>query len=427
MKILILSNEVWNDKINGNNVLSNWFEGIDAEFANIYASGGVPFNKCCKKYFQITDVMILKSIITGKKAGIKLTDDDFSTELCDCDAEIEPKRLYSILKKISGSFMRLIRELMWMIGKYNLVELKKFIDEFQPDVIFSERMASCKMLRLEKIIYNITDTPFFAFTGDDEYSLNQFNLSPFFWINRFMIRKRLKENVSRYRIYYMLSEEQKKFYESEFNCRCKLLQKCGEFDNRRYVDKQIHKPIRMIYAGKFYCNRWKMLIKITRIIREINKDEVKIVLDIYTKDIPNKIQNKYLNDGRNSFIRGAVSQEELKIKYEESDIALHVESDDLRNRLLTKYSFSTKIIDCIFSGCAVMAYCWNQHSGLTYLKKENAGICISSQNDLKSILNRFVNNPALISEYSKKAYACGINKHSRKEIQNMLLLDFGKG
>ena len=37
MKILVLSYEAWNDITNGNNVTSNWFEGMDAEFANIYA------------------------------------------------------------------------------------------------------------------------------------------------------------------------------------------------------------------------------------------------------------------------------------------------------------------------------------------------------------------------------------------------------
>ena len=40
MKILVLSYEAWNDITNGNNVTSNWFEGMDAEFANIYASPG---------------------------------------------------------------------------------------------------------------------------------------------------------------------------------------------------------------------------------------------------------------------------------------------------------------------------------------------------------------------------------------------------
>ena len=69
MRILVLSNEVWNDKINGNNVTTNWFEGMKAEFANIYASPEAPYNTCCEKYFQITDTMMLNSIIKGLKAG----------------------------------------------------------------------------------------------------------------------------------------------------------------------------------------------------------------------------------------------------------------------------------------------------------------------------------------------------------------------
>ena len=59
MRILVLSNEVWNDRINGNNVTSNWFEGMDAEFANIYASPDEPLNNCCQRYYQITDSMML--------------------------------------------------------------------------------------------------------------------------------------------------------------------------------------------------------------------------------------------------------------------------------------------------------------------------------------------------------------------------------
>ncbi len=33
MKILLITSEEWNDAVYGNNVLTNWFEGLDAEFA----------------------------------------------------------------------------------------------------------------------------------------------------------------------------------------------------------------------------------------------------------------------------------------------------------------------------------------------------------------------------------------------------------
>lgn len=419
MKILVLSDEVWNDKINGNNVTSNWFENMDAEFANIYASPGKPYNKCCKKYFQITDIMMFKSIISNKKAG--RTIENFESD--DSNIKEEPKKFYKFLKKITGNFLRLIRELIWLFGRYNEKELKKFIEQFKPDVIFSERMASCKMLRLERKVAKYSKAPIFAFTGDDEFSLKQVAFSPFFLIRRLMVRKMLRENVKSYRIYYTLSLEQKEYYEKIFGCKCKILQKCGNFVGE-YSEHIVNNPIKLIYAGKFYCNRWKVLIEISKAIKEINKNEIKMILEIYTKDIPNKKQNKHLNDGINTYIKGSVSQEELIDVYKNSDIALHVESRDIKNRLLTRFSFSTKIIDCIFSGCAVIAYCWNKQSGWTYLKREDAGICVSSYKELKEELKKICEDKNRINNYSYKAYLCGQEKHNRTKIQKMLQEDF---
>ena len=152
----------------------------------------------------------------------------------------------------------------------------------------------------------------------------------------------------------------------------------------------------------------------------------KAILEIYTKDKPTKKQSKLLNDGINSFIKGPVSQEELRKIYHESDIALHVESSDLKNRLATRFSFSTKIIDCIFSGCAVLAFCWNQHSGLTYLKREDAALCVSSKEELYAVLSKICENPQIICDYSYKAYVCGKQNHDKKQVQKMLLDDFSK-
>jgi len=420
MRILVLSDEVWNDQINGNNVTSNWFVGMDAEFANIYASPGTPYNPCCTRYFQITDMMMLKSIIGKKKAGRMLA---FSENLNEINGEKEPKRLYEFLKSISGSWLRMARDLLWSIGTYDLKAMKLFLDEFKPDVIFSERRATCKMLRLENIVQELCHVPMFAFTGDDEYSLKRFSFSPFFWINRFQVRKQLRQNVKQYKIYYTLSQEQKEYYERIFGCRCKLLHKCGTH-KQAHRDHTVHTPIKMIYAGKLYCNRWRVLSQIADVLRDINTEKVKIQLDIYTKDKVNEKQNRLLNDGRNAVIKGAVTQEELNRLYQQADIALHVESKDLKYRLATRFSFSTKIVDCLFSGCAVLTYCWDQHSGYTYLKREDAGICVASAKELKKALWEICDDPEMIYEYAQKAYWCADKNHLRKHIQAMLLNDF---
>ena len=424
MKILVLSYEVWNDKINGNNVTSNWFEGMEAEFANIYASPGEPYNNCCQKYYQITDSMMAKSIITSKKAGKKVDWIPNTQQEQSAVAEAEPQKLYKFLKAISGDWLRLMREVLWLWGKYDIESMKEFIDEFQPDIIFSERMATCKMLRLEKIVTQISEAPLIAFTGDDEYSVRQFKISPFYWINRFMVRRRLRDMVRKYEIYYTLSQEQLEDYKKRFGCNMKILQKCGVLSSGEYIERDVNSPIRIIYAGKLYMNRWKTLADIVEVLKEINKNEVKMILEIYTRDQLTQKQDRLLNDNVNSYVRGAVSQEELAEKYKEADIALHVESKQLSQRLMTRLSFSTKIIDCLFSGCAVLAYCWSEQSGWRYLKREDAAICVESKEELRHNLKKICENPQIVQMYAKKAYECCKRNHQKETVQENLLRDF---
>lgn len=420
MRILILSNEVWNDQINGNNLLTNWFDSFNGVIANIYLSSGIPFNNCCNSYFQITDRMMIKSLIADK-AGRELVVD----ELKVINGQDTNKKTYQLLKKFSCNFTRFARQLVWLLGRYNIVNLTKFIDKFKPDIIFTERMASPKILRFERLIKRIANVPMIAFTGDDEYSLKQFSLSPSFWIVRFITRIMLRKNVQMYSIYYTLSHEQSIYYQEEFGVRTKVLQKCGS-PNKHLIDKKINNPIKMIYAGKFYCNRWKSLSQIVSVIKEINNDRVKITLDIYTKDSPTKKQNLLLNDGINVIIKGPITQEELNQLYPTYDISVHVESLDLKNRLSTRYSFSTKIIDCIFSGTAVLAYCDKEHAGLTYLKREDAGLCVINFSELRECLFNVVDNEWKIMEYKHKALSCGIKNNDKNKIRNMLYKDFNE-
>ena len=103
LKVLIISNEVWNDKIHGNNVLSNWFEGLgdEIEFANIYCSPGNPSNIVCDRYFQITDSMMVKSVF-GEKAGnsfVLKQKNEWSNTITK-KVEKEPK-FYGLFRSIS--------------------------------------------------------------------------------------------------------------------------------------------------------------------------------------------------------------------------------------------------------------------------------------------------------------------------------------
>ena len=103
--------------------------------------------------------MMLKKYYIRKKAGKEVVWLQNTSQDKNSLAEEEPQKLYRFLKSISGDWLRFLREVLWLWGKYDIEGMKKFIDEFQPDIIFSERMASCKMLRLEKIVSGISSAP----------------------------------------------------------------------------------------------------------------------------------------------------------------------------------------------------------------------------------------------------------------------------
>jgi glycosyltransferase involved in cell wall biosynthesis len=419
-KVLIIHSSPWNDDISKNNVLTNWFSGLDVQIANVYRGSGRPKNDCCKKYFQITDKMMIKSLLFGKPAGRS-----FEIEESEETTRHSKQTTSGIVKKFSCEFTRFCRSLIWCIGRVNKKELKIFIENFSPDVVYTCRKASLATLRLERIIRKYTKAPFVAFTGDDEYSLRQFRFAPFFWIDRFLVRRSLKRNVKFYTKYLTLSEWQAEEYEKIFKLPTAVMRKCSSvqlYDE----NKSCHQPIKLVYAGKLYCNRWKTLANISEAIVKINEElgRKALELEIYAVGQVSKKERKAICISDAIKIFPAVSSNKLLEVYKNSDIVLHVEAFDRRNRLDTRFSFSTKIIDCLSSGCAIMAICWEKQSGYAYLKNEDAAICISDRNEIYKKLCEIASNPKIVEQYAKKANDCVEKNHLKEKVQQEILTHF---
>lgn len=423
MKILIISAEVWQDGTNGGNVLSNIFSDLDAEFAQIYCNPGMPQNSICNTYYQMTDSMVIKNFLRHKPIGKSFIISDPNNFKSSDNAEQPNKRFYSFFRRYRLGIFYLAKNIAWNMSNWKNVNLEQFITEFNPDIIFAPCYASTFMLRLTRYVAEFTGKSVISYESDDDYSLRQFRLSPFYWFERFFVRNQIRKTFPYYSLVYTMTEMQKEQYEKYFEANMKILMKSASFDC--ILPKiVVNSPIRIVYAGGIYLNRWKTLAAIADAIREINKNGVKIVLDIYTaNEITSKIAGK-LDDNVNSFVHGSVSQEELSRVYHQSDIALHVESFDLKHRLAVRMSFSTKIVDCLSSGCAVMAVCDAKQGGFDYLKKQDAAICVSNIDDLHNVLQSIVNHPDIIIDYAVKARNCCERNHNKKKISEMIANDF---
>lgn len=420
LRILLLVAEPLRGDDGGGNTAINFFRGMDAEFAQIYCSDLYPDNDFCFQYYQIRESDQLRNFLRHRPVGKKISwplDDIEEQDVTS--SSVSPKWLQKV-KQLRWNCFITARYIMTIASNWKTVELKKFIKDFDPDVIYAPCYASPFLLSLTRYVKKVTGKKILTWSADDNYSLRQFSFSPFFWLNRFIVRHCLRKTYPFYDAVFSISEDEIKEMEPIIKKEIKILRKGIDIQNLPPSKDSVHKPIRMIYAGGIYIQRWKTLEAIGKVLKEINKDEVRMVLDIYTPNQLSDRQRMALNDGRNIFVHKAVNQDELRYLYAKSDIAIHCESFSIKNKLSTRLSFSTKIIDCLGSGCAILAVAWKEQTGLKYLKSQDAALCITDINQLKPVLEELVEDENKILYYAKKARECGIKNHNKDKIQKEL-------
>lgn len=410
MKILIVSYELWDGVTNGGNVLSNIFEGYDAEFAQIFCVSGTPYNKVCKRYFQITDQMVMRR----ERMGKELIFEDYPANIEGANPRGDKRKTITYFR----SSLMLLREMAWGVSKWKTKELEKFILDFSPDIIFAPCNPIPHVLKIQRYAKEIAKCPMVSYVYDDIYSLKKFSLSPIFWLNHFINRGHIRRVFKSYDFVFTMTEKQKSEYEKYFKRSMGILCKSGSFDTEPRTS--INYPVKLIYAGGVYINRWRVLSKVKNALAQINKNGKRAELHIYTANQVNKGQQRAMADNENSFLHSAVSTEELRELYKGSQIALHVESFKLKSKLDTRLSFSTKIVDCLESGCAIVAIGPNGQAGIEYLRKNNAALCISLAKEIEKELFALINNPALIKDYSIKGIELGKREHTKALIKERL-------
>lgn len=426
LKILLVTSDLWDDVTNGNNIQTNWFTDFNAEFANIYLVPGKPNNQICTRYFQVTDSMMAKSLI-GRRAGYAFTcnPSDFK-ESKDVISDVEPENtsLYKKLRAHTGECLRLARDILWQIGRYDKKALKSFIDEFQPDIVFCPHLFSMKSRRIERIIRKMTDAPMVAFSGDAEASLRAISYNPLFWYRRLRDHLLYPAFVKKFAYYFTFSPKWSKMLTEKYGVPSEPLYKC--IDGTPYIEKPINDVIKLVYAGSLYCNRWKTLSVIGDAMKVLNKDGKKLEMFVYSQSMLTEEQKSALSEDKSIHFMGCVNPTELPVIYKNADIALHVESFDKKFMLETEHSFSTKLTDLMMSTCAILAICWENNSGWNYVKTHDAAICLSSYDEVLPKLQEIVDNPSIIQTYAFKATECGTKNHNRKKIHEQMRRVFEK-
>lgn len=412
LRVLLITRECLRTDSNEGNVLLGLFSGIDAEYANIYCKPGLPDNSLCGGYFQLTDKMALENILHRKPMGRRVQCENGINAAQT--AEVEKRGFYDFFRRHNLPVFHAARECLWSIADFRSGELDSFVRGFAPDVIFAPLCYSMYVLAVQRYVISLAGCPAVTYIYDDLYSLRQISFSPVYWLCRFRQRRLIRKTLPFYRFAYTMCAQQAREFGRYFDIPMRVLPKCAGAVQQ--PERPADGTVRLIYAGGVYYGRDKTLAAVASAVRELNAAGMSARLDVYTSSPLKKAAAAALDDGQCCFVHAAIPADDLRRAYAQSDIALHVESFDKKNALITRLSFSTKIVDCLASGCAVLAACPEMNAGWQYLHYEDAAVCVNTSSKLKAAVNNLVYDREYRKSYEIKARICLEKNHDSKKI-----------
>lgn len=423
-KILFISSTPLGSDTNSGNTYINLFSKYPkSKLSYLTLNDRLADTDLCESYFYIGEKEMIKSIlnrntITGKSIP-------FHNSIVDGKENFSAKNI-NLITKLPRFFLVVIQEFVWLFGKWKSEELYSYIEKVNPDIIFLPLKSKIFTNIIGAHIAQHCKKPLVTNISDDDYTLQHYSLSPFFWIYRLISRKYIKLNVLQASKSYVISDLQKNTYKKIFNREFDILFKGYDFSFEPFYIKKVTCPLKIIYAGNLMDGRWKTLAKIAQIISKINRKKNTAQLFIYSRNpLSKKMRNALNIEGSSAFL-GGINNAQVLSELKESDIVLHVESFELKHKLATKFSFSTKIVDFFHSARCIFAVGWDQAASINYLIKTDAAVVACNEIEIEEKLRMLIENPELIAEYGKKAWECGKRNHQIDKIQKKLYNDLSQ-
>ncbi|MBO5067195.1 MAG: hypothetical protein J6C62_02170 [Clostridia bacterium] len=410
-KILVFTVNSWNSLLGDNTWASLLLEYKNTNVANIYIREERPDSNACDNYFCISEEKIIKSVFKRKtKTGTRVFRVNQETE--QTETQKKHNERYHKMKQKRRYSMLFARELVWKIGKWKTKELNEFLDEFKPNIILYSFEGYIHLNRIVRYAIKRTGAKAIGYIWDDNFTYKQSRKLGYKFY-RFFQRKSLKKLAKQTQEFFAIAPKTKQEADRFFGINCTVLSKPlnAQPQAETYIDLQ--KPLKMLYTGNLLIGRDQTLYKISRALKELNKNQIEIVLDVYTQTELSS-ENLKLLQHDSCKVHSAIPQSEVLVKQKEADTLLFLEDLSDKN-LMARLSFSTKITDYFSTGKCIFAVGNSDLAPIQYFKDTKSAIVIDKEADILIGLSHLLSAENL-ANYAKNAVRCGNINHGAEHI-----------
>lgn len=384
--------------------LLNYFAGFESsEIAQFYIQSEIPESKeFCSRYYRFTDIDALKSIFMLKKYGRV-----FDVKK-DITVETGAKKIKTSKKMFlnRSAAVYFARNIIWRFSHWFTKDLRKWLIEFNPDIIFFSSGDYAFMYNIACKIARYLKRPLVISCMDDYYVYSVNGKTLLGKIEHKLYMGAVKRAMKQASAIVPICESMANIYSKMFNRPTFVMHTPAPT-----VKLNFNKDARNIaYLGNVGLGRFEQLIEMGNALQKIDCSEGPKVIDVYS-NIKNEDIRKKLMNSAGIRLHEAIPEEYVRKVMENSMAVVHTESfsEDLKERV--KYSVSTKIAESTMYGPCLLAYGPEGIASIDYLKQYHAAYIITSKDELISRLKEFIDNKKMREEIISNARKLAKKNH----------------
>lgn len=410
MKVLIISHlPVATQNNMGKTFLSLFSQFGREELCQLYIYPAIPDVDRCSSFYRVTDKDILRSIVSGKKAGGEVNRALIGSSQ-GLYEHAEDETFYRS-RKNKSALRRILRDMMWKMGHWYNGNLTAWLEKEKPDCIFVAPGAAkfCYDFALE--IAGKRDIPVVSYICDEYYFVRR----PDEPLDRFrlkLLQRKMEKLMEESACVVTICDELKEAYGRRFGVKAVTLM-TGTSWEIAAEPKIVTSPRSVCYFGNIRCNRYISLGQIGRELDRINEERgTDLKLKIYTSEKDPEILGTF-RDIRSAELCGFVTGAEFEKVFSSAELLLHTEAFDEASIDFVQHSVSTKIADSLASGIPLLAYGPESVSSMKHLLRYNCALTALSEDELRPMLEKAFFDEGVRRSAAENALAAARECHGK--------------
>ncbi len=423
-RVLIISHTPFSSFNSMGSTLGTYFtEYAPEKLAQFYIKKMAPDMIVCDNYYLVTDSELVNKI---KHPFSKDCGRAFRLGEMAQDSTFEISSTEQAMSKKHRGVGLILRDILWRSGIWKNKKFKKWLDDFDPEVVMVQPGDFSYIIQLAVEISEKRNIPLLIHQSEAYYLKHNLENSLVYRIYYRRFRNQFRRMMKRASNCVYLCEALERDYNKHFDTpSCTIMKPTSLTPDKAHKEFDKDK-LRFIYAGNLgpVVGRCEPLLQVGKALKSLGYS-----IDVYTASKGEHMSE--LTEENGIFLHEAVPYAELQRIIQECDFLIHIENQSDWHRYDEKYAFSTKIADMLASGRCSIIFGSCDIAGISYMRDNGLALVVEEEAQLAKKIQEVIDTPSIRERYIQNALMQAEKYHNPKTnaiaMNEVIISAFEKG